>query len=135
MSTPQSRKRTSHLALPARIYEAFDRVVKKCKLCNEQHPKPLRDRMGALRAEKFADLISMDHGTIKIHENTCVFLLILNATTSYQVAYPSTNTGTDEVIKHLREWMDIYASSNAESNLCRYGFSLPARFEGFLPSA
>ena len=111
MSTSQFRKRTSHLSLPKRIYEAFDRVIKKCNFCNEQYPKPQRNRVSGLRAEKFADLIFMDHGTIKIREKPYVFLLILDAATSYLAAYPSVSTGTEEVIKHLHEWMDIYQAT------------------------
>ena len=131
MSTLQFKKRTSHLTLPSKTYETFDRVVKKCKFCNEQLPKPLRNRVSGLRAENLVDLIFMDHGTIKIHGDTHAFLLILDATTSYLVAYPSTSTGTDEVIKHL----DGHISGNTENNLCRYGFSQPAQPEGFLSFA
>ena len=51
MATSQFKKRTMHLALPTRIYDLFDMVVKRCKFCNTNLPKPQRSRVSGLRAE------------------------------------------------------------------------------------
>ena len=51
MSVAQFKKRTTHLALPGRIYDLYDFVVKKCKVCNVRQPRPHRSRVSGLMAE------------------------------------------------------------------------------------
>ena len=44
MSGRQFRLRTSELALPKEIYDRFDRIVQKCKVCRDNAPPPQRSR-------------------------------------------------------------------------------------------
>ena len=111
MATSQFKKRTSHLKLPSRIYDLYDMVVKRCQYCNENLPQPPRSRISGLRAERFADLIFLDHGMVDIHGRNSIFLLILDAATSYLTAYPCLTSSATEVIQKLHEWMDTYQAT------------------------
>ena len=108
MTVAQFKKKTTHLPLPGRVYDLYDRVVKKCKFCNEAKPKPQRSRVSGLRSEEFGDLIFVDHGTTKVANKTYVFLIVLDGATSYLAVYPCRTQLATEVIQKLHEWMDTY---------------------------
>ena len=130
MSTAQFKKRTTHLALPGRIYDLYDFVVKKCKFCNTRQPRPQRSRVSGLRAEEFGDLIFMDHGTSKVFEKTYSFLVILDGATSYITVYPCMSVSASEVIQKLHEWMDTYQCT-PKAVCADMAFHNPVEFKEF----
>ena len=56
-------------------------------------------------------MIFLDHGVVDIHGKSYIFLLILDAATSYMTAYPCLTSSATEVVQKLHEWMDTYQAT------------------------
>ena len=61
MSPTQFRRRTSMLNLPERIYEKYEEVYNKCRVCSMSVAPPLRAKISGIRASVFRDVIFVDH--------------------------------------------------------------------------
>ena len=68
-----SKKRTTDLDLPGKIYDLYQHVVMTCPFCNSTKPRPDRLRVSGLWAEEFGDLIFLDHGSTQIGGKTFGF--------------------------------------------------------------
>ncbi len=130
MSVAQFKKRTTHLALPGRIYDLYDFVVKKCKFCNTRQSRPHRSRVSGLRAEEFGDLIFIDHGSSKVFDKTYSFLIVLDGAISYITVYPCLSASASEVIQKLHEWMDTYQCT-PKAVCADMAFHNPVEFKEF----
>ena len=108
VSTAQFKKRATCLDLPRKVCDLYQHVVKTCPFCNATKPRPDRSRVSGLRAEEFGDLIFLDHGSIKIRDQTFGFLIVSDEATSHLTAYPCKSTSPSRVISKLHEWMDTF---------------------------
>ena len=106
MSTAQFKKRTTHLDIPGKIHDLYQRVVKTCPFCSSVKPRLERSRVSGLRAEEFGDLLFLHHGSAKIGDKTFEFLIILDGATAHLTAYPCQSTSTSEATAKIHEWMD-----------------------------
>ena len=59
-------------------------------------------------ADKFGDLIFLDHGSAKIEDKTFGFLIVLDGATSHLTAYPCKSTCPSEVNSKPHERMDTF---------------------------
>ena len=75
MSTAQFQTRTTHLDIPGKFDDLYQHVVETCPFCNSIKPRPERSRVSGLRAEKFENLIFLNHGSAKIGDKTFGFLI------------------------------------------------------------
>ena len=130
MSTAQFKKRTTHLDIPGNYDDPFQHVVKTCPFCNSAKPRPERSRVSGRRAEKFGDLIFLDHGSAKIGDKTFRFMIILDGATSHLTAYPCKSTSTSEVIAQIHEWMDTF-QMNPQAICAEMSFHHPHDLQAF----
>ena len=65
-----------HAWAARKIYDKYDRIVKSCRICSTSAPTPPRAGIAGLRASSFADLIFVDHETIK-HDNKAYLALVI----------------------------------------------------------
>ena len=77
MSPTQFRRRTSMLNLPDRIYEKFEDVYNKCRVCSMP-----RAKISGIRASVFGDVIFVDHCEIELKKKKYVVLLVLDGATN-----------------------------------------------------
>ncbi len=106
MSTAQFRKRTSELALPEAIYQKYDKIVKGCKICSELAPAPTKPRVTGMRAEKFGDLLFVDHLELTWLGTKYAVLLMLDGATHLLWARPQQTLSAEDTLQGFREWMD-----------------------------
>ena len=80
MSPTQFRRRTSMLNLPDRIYEKYEEVYNKCRVCNTSvAPRP-RAKISGIRASVFGDVVFVDHCEIELKKKKYVVLVLDGAT-------------------------------------------------------
>ena len=96
MSAAQFKKRTTHLDIPGKVHDLYQRVVKTCPLCNSTKQRPDRSHVSGLRAEEFGDLIFLDHGSTKIEDQTFGFLIVLDGASCHLTAYQCKSTFASE---------------------------------------
>ena len=77
MSTEQFKQRTSALKIPAKVYEEYDKVVKKCDTCQKSIIAPSRSRISGMRSETFGEKTFVDHGDLAINERPKLLSLII----------------------------------------------------------
>ena len=82
MSPSQFRRRTSMLGLPDEIYEKYQEVYNKCRVCSTTVAPPPRARISGIRASQFGDVIFVDHCEIELKKNKYVVLLVLDGATN-----------------------------------------------------
>ena len=61
MSPTQFRRRTSMLNLPERIYEKYEDVFNKCRVCSMSVAPSPRAKISGIRASVFGDVVFVDH--------------------------------------------------------------------------
>ena len=72
MSPTQFRCRTSMLNLPDRIYQKYEEVYNKCRVCSMSVAPPPRAKISGIRASVFGDVIFVDHCEIELNkEEVC----------------------------------------------------------------
>ena len=66
--TPSRFKRRTHaLRLPEEIQKKYEEVCQRCEVCSRLAPAPSRSRVSGLRAQKFGDLLFIDHTKVQMH--------------------------------------------------------------------
>ena len=105
MSPTQFRRRTSMLNLPDRIYEKYEDVYKKCRVCSMSVAPPPRAKISGIRASVFGDVIFVDHCEIELKKKKkYVVLLVLDGATNLLRATAQNSLDKKETLVHLREW-------------------------------
>ena len=102
MSPTQFRLRTSMLNLPDRIYEKYEEVYNKCRVCSMSVAPPPRAKISGIRASVFGDVIFVDH--CEIEKKKYVVLLVLDGATNLLWATAQNSLDKKETLVHLREW-------------------------------
>ena len=106
MTPTQFRRRTSELALPEHVYKLFEQVCLECPECLRVARPVARSKASGLRAEKFGDLIFVDHCELKLPSGQkfpC--LLVLDGATSLLWAHAQLDLQATTTQTHLRSWM------------------------------
>ena len=104
MSPTQFRRRTSMLNLPDRIYEKYEDVFNKCRVCSMSVAPPPRAKISGVRASVFGDVIFVDHCEIELKKKKYVVLLVLDGATNLLWATAHNSLDKKETLVHLREW-------------------------------
>ena len=82
MSPTQFRRRTSMLGLPDSVYEKYEEMYKKCRVCSTSIAPPPRARISGIRSTNFGDVIFVDHAEIQLRKNKYMVLLVLDGATN-----------------------------------------------------
>ena len=104
MSPTQFRRRTSMLNLPERIYEKYEDVFNKCRVCSMSVAPPPRAKISGIRASVFGDVIFVDHCEIELKKKKYVVLLVLDGATNLLWATAQNSLDKKETLTHLRSW-------------------------------
>ena len=103
MSPTQFRRRTSMLNLPDCIYEKYEEVYNKCRVCSMSVAPPPRAKISGIRASVFGDVIFVDHCEIELKKKKYVVLLVLDGATNLLWATAQNSLDKKETLVHLRE--------------------------------
>ena len=104
MSPTQFRRRTSMLNLPERIYEKYEDVFNKCRVCSMSVAPPPRAKISGIRALVFGDVVFVDHCEIELKKKKYVVLLVLDGATNLLWATAQNSLDKKETLTHLRAW-------------------------------
>ena len=104
MSPTQFRRRTSMLNLPERIYEKYEDVFNKCRVCSMSVAPPPRAKISGIRASVFGDVVFVDHCEIELKNKKYVVLLVLDGATNLLWATAQNSLENKETLTHLRSW-------------------------------
>ena len=104
MSPTQFRRRTSMLNLPERIYEKYEDVSNKCRVCSMSVAPPPRAKISGIRASVFGDVVFVDHCEIELKKKKYVVLLVLDGATNLLWATAQNSLDKKETLTHLRSW-------------------------------
>ena len=61
MRPAQFRRRTYMLGLPDSVYEKYEDMYNKCRVCSTSTAPPPRARVSDIRATNFGDVIFVEH--------------------------------------------------------------------------
>ena len=106
MSPTQFRRRTSMLGLPDSVYEKYEDVVNKCRVCSTSVAPPPRARISGIRSSNFGDVIFVDHAEIQLRKNKYVVLLVLDGASNLLWATAQNSMNNKDTIQALRLWTD-----------------------------
>ena len=106
MSPTQFRRRTSMLGLPDSVYEKYEDVCQKCRVCSTSIAPPPRARVSGIRASNFGDVIFVDHAEVMLRKNKYMVLLVLDGATNLLWATAQSSLSNKETIQALRLWSD-----------------------------
>ena len=106
MSPTQFRRRTSMLGLPDSVYEKYEDMYNKCRVCSTSIAPQPRARISGIRATNFGDVIFVDHVEIQLRKNKSMVLLILDGATNLLWATAQNSLNNKETIQALRLWTD-----------------------------
>ena len=87
MSPTQFRRRTSMLGLPDSVYEKYEEMYNKCRVCSTSIAPPPRARISGIRSTNFGDVIFVDHAEIQLRKNKYMVLLVLDGATNLLLGY------------------------------------------------
>ena len=104
MSPTQFRRHTSMLNLPDRIYEKYEEVENKCRVCSMSVAPPPRAKISGIRASVFGDVIFVDHWREIELKKKYVVLLVLDGATNLLWARAQNSLDKKETLVHLQEW-------------------------------
>ena len=104
MSPTQFRRRTSMLNLPERIYEKYEDVFNKCRVCSMSVAPPPQAKISGIRASVFGDVVFVDHCEIELKNKKYVVLLVLDGATNLLWATAQNSLDKKETLTHLRAW-------------------------------
>ena len=108
MSPTQFRRRTSMLGLPDPVYEKFEDMYNKCRVCSTSIAPPPRARISGIRSTNFGDVI-FDHAEIQLSKNKYMVLLVLDGATNLLWATAQNSLNNKETIQALRLWTDEHS--------------------------
>ena len=106
MSPTQFRRRTSMLGLPDSVYEKYEEMYSKCRVCSTSIAPPPRARISGIRSTNFGDVIFVDHAEIQLRKNKYMVLLVLDGATNLLWATAQNSLNNKETIQALRLWTD-----------------------------
>ena len=106
MSPTQFRRRTSMLGLPDSVYEKYEEMYNKCRVCSTSIAPPPRARISGIRSTNFGDVIFVDHAEIQLRKNKYMALLVLDGATNLLWATAQNSLNNKETIQALRLWTD-----------------------------
>ena len=106
MSPTQFRRRTSMLGLPDSVYEKYEDMYNKCRVCSTSIAPPPRARVSGIRATNFGDVIFVDHAEIQLRKSKYVVLLVLDGASNLLWATAQSSLNDKETIQALRLWSD-----------------------------
>ena len=106
MSPTQFRRRTSMLGLPDSVYEKYEEMYKKCRVCSTSIAPPPRARISGIRSTNFGDVIFVDHAEIQLRKSKYMVLLVLDGATNQLTLGYGTKLNNKETIQALRLWTD-----------------------------
>ena len=106
MSPIQFRRRTSILGLPDSVYEKYEDVYNKCRVCSTSIAPPPRARVSGIRASNFGDIIFVDHVEIQLRKNKYMVLLVFDGASNLLWATAQNSLSNKETIQALRSWTD-----------------------------
>ena len=106
MSPTQFRRRTSMLGLPDSVYEKYEEMYNKCRVCSTSIAPPPRARISGIRSTNFGDVIFVDHAEIQLRKNKYMVLLVLDGATNLLWATAQNSLNNKETIQALRLWTD-----------------------------
>ena len=98
MSPTQFRQRTSMLGLPDSVYEKYEEMYNKCRVCSTSIAPPPRARISGV--------IFVDHAEIQLRKNKYMVLLVLDGATNLLWATAQNSLNNKEAIQALRLWAD-----------------------------
>ena len=105
-SPTQVRRRASMLGLPDSVYQKYEDVCRKCRVCSTSIAPPPRARVSGIRATNFGDVIFVDHPEIMLRKNKYMVLLVLDGATNFLWATAQSSLSNKETIQALRLWTD-----------------------------
>ena len=106
MSPTQFRRRTSMLGLPDSVYEKYEEMYNKCRVCSTSIAPPPRARISGIRSTNFGDVIFVDHAEIQLRKNKYMVLLVLDGATNLLWATAQNSLNNKQTIQALRLWTD-----------------------------
>ena len=106
MSPTQFRRRTSMLGLPDSVYQKYEDVCHKCRVCSTSIAPPPRARVSGIRASNLGDVIFVDHAEIMLRSIKYMVLLVLDGATNLLWATAQSSLNNKETIQCLRCWTD-----------------------------
>ena len=110
MSPTQFRRRTSMLNLPERIYEKYEDVFNKCRVCSMSVAPLPQAKISGIRASVFGNVVFVDHCEIELKNKKYVVLLVLDGASNLLWATAQNSLDKKETLTHLRAWN--------EQNIC-----------------
>ena len=106
MSPAQFRRRTSMLGLPDSVYQKYEDVCHKCRVCSTSIAPPPRAKVSGIRASNFGDVIFVDHAETMLRSNKYMVLLVLDGATNLLWATAQSSLSNKEATQWLRCWTD-----------------------------
>ena len=106
MSPTQFRRRTSMLGLPDSVYEKYEDMYNKCRVCSTSIAPPPSARVSGIRATNFGVVIFVDHAEIQLRKSKYVVLLVLDGASNLLWATAQSSLNDKETIQALRLWSD-----------------------------
>ena len=106
MSPTQFRRRTSVLGLPDSVYEKYEDMYNKRRVCSTSNAPPPRARVSGIRSTNFGDVIFADHAEIQLRKSKYVVLLVLDGASNLLWATAQSSLNNKETIQALRSWSD-----------------------------
>ena len=94
------------LGLPDAVYEKYEDMYNKCRVCSTSIAPPPRDRVSGIRATNFGDVIFVDHAEIHLGKSKYVVLLVLDGASNLLWATAQSSLNNKETIQALRLWSD-----------------------------
>ena len=106
VSPTQFSRRTSVLGPPDSVYQKYEDVCRKCRVCSTSIAPPPRARVSGIHASNFGDVIFVDHAEILLRSNKYMVLLVLDGATNLLWATAQSSRSNGETIQCLRCWTD-----------------------------
>jgi len=97
------------LGLPDSVYEKFEDMCNKCRVCSTSIAPPPRARISGIRSTNFGDVIFVDHAEIQLRKNKYMVLLVLDGATNLLWATAQNSLNNKETIQALRLWTDEHS--------------------------
>ena len=94
------------LGLPGSVYQKYEDVCHKCRVCSTSIAPPPRARVSGIRATNFGDVIFVDHAEVMLRKNKYMVLLVLDCATNLLWATAQSSLSNKETIQALGLWTD-----------------------------
>ena len=90
------------LGLPDSVYQKYEDVCHKCRVCSTSIAPPPRARVSGKRVSNFGDVIFVDHAEILLRKIKYMVLLVLVGATDILWATAQSSLSNKETIQALR---------------------------------